>query len=131
VDTSTAFLTDTFNSGFADGDTLFYVGRYVNGAATDGDTLDLIVYDTADAIMLPTSFDTTDPNAHAVLGLSGLDVNLPKISSIYFAVRGLDDNFIDELRIAQSYADVVPEPSTAFLLALGLAGLAVRRRRLH
>lgn len=129
VDTSTTFLTDGVESGFSDGDTLFYVGRYFNSASADGDTLDLIIYDTADSILLPTSFDPTDPNAKAVLGLSNLDIDLTKISSIAFAIRGLDDNFVDELRIGTTYSSVVPEPSTALLFGLGLVGLAPLRRR--
>ena len=49
--------------------------------------------------------------------------------SITFTIRGENDNFVDELRIGTSYADVVPEPGTALLLAAGLCGLATAGRR--
>jgi hypothetical protein len=131
VDTPTAFTTNEVDNAFSDGDTLFLIGRYFNSAAMGGDTLDLVGYDTADAVTLPSSFDPTDPNASLSLGLSNLDVNLPTVNSITFSIRGLDNNFIDELRIGRTYADVVPEPTMTALLVtcLSAVGLSAWGRR--
>ncbi len=134
VETNTAatagLVADGASGAFADGDTFLVIGRYVNGAATDGDSLDLIGYDTADADILPGVFDPGDPNAEFAYGLSDLDIDLAKIDEIRFTIRGTDNNFIDELRIGDSYVSVVPEPTTATSLALGLAaGLFTSRRR--
>ncbi len=129
VDTATAFRTDIIGEAFEDGDTLFYVGRYVNSGSPGGDTMDMLVYDTADSITLPETFDLQDPNAIAVLGLSDLDIDLPVISAVSFYLRG-EDNFVDELRVGRTYADVVPEPSAgAGLLAVLAAPVAMRRLR--
>jgi hypothetical protein len=120
--------SDSEGSAFTNGQTLLLVGRYVNSAAADGDLLDLIVYDTADALTLPASFDPADAGAQVTLSLSGLDIDLAKISSISFSIRGADNNFIDELRIGTTYASVlVPEPATGVLVGLGLAALTSRR----
>lgn len=129
ADTFSAFLTDGIVSPYADGDTLLLVGRYFNSAAAGGDTLDMIGYDTATAGALASSFDPTDPNAAFAVGLSNLtptlDIDLAKVSAIQFAIRGADNNFIDELRIGRTYADVVvPEPGTVGLLLVGLAAVA-------
>jgi hypothetical protein len=121
-------LADGADNAFTDGATLLLVGRYVNSAAPDGDTLDLIVYDTSAATVLPTSFDPTDPNAAFAFELAGLDIDLARITSIAFTIRGADNNFIDELRIGTTYADVVPEPAAAALLGLGLSGLGLHGR---
>ena len=59
--------------------------------------------------------------------LDGLDIDLVQITSITFTIRGDDNNFVDELRIGDSYASVaVPEPGALAALLLGIAGLAAR-----
>jgi hypothetical protein len=120
------------DNAFVDGHTVLLVGRYLNASVLDGDRLDLLVYDTIDAESLAAGFDLSDPAAELAISLSGLDVDFTRIDSLTFTIRGQNDNFIDELRIGTSYADVVPEPGTALLLATGLCGLASagsRRRR--
>jgi hypothetical protein len=117
------------NDAFANGDTLLLVGRYENAAAPGGDVLELIGYDTADADRLPQRFDPADPNAEFAFRRDGLDVNLARVTSIRFQLRGAGNNFVDEFRAGTSYADVVPEPGTAALLGSGLAALALRSRR--
>jgi hypothetical protein len=49
-------------------------------------------------------------------------------SSVRIALPGDAATRVDELRVATSYADVVPEPATLSVLALGAIGL-IRRRR--
>lgn len=121
--TATGGLVASGSDGaFTNGDTLLLIGRYVNGDAAGGDLLDLVGYDTATASTLPASFDPMDPNAAFAYGLSDLDIDLAQITSITFTIRANDNNFIDELRIGTTYASVVPEPGTAWLMALGLAG---------
>jgi hypothetical protein len=112
------------DNAFIDGHTLLLVGRYLSSSAPDGDRLDLLVYDTIDAEAIAPTFDLADPAAELVISLTGLDVDLARIDAITFAIRGQNDNFVDELRIGTSYGDVVPEPGTALLLAAGLCGLA-------
>jgi hypothetical protein len=118
------------DGSFASGDTLLLVGRYFNSSAVDGDVLELIGYDTADADVLPANFDPTDPNAEFAFALSGLDIDFARISSITFTIRGDDNNFIDELRIGSSYASVIPEPARAALALLGLVALGIGARAL-
>lgn len=117
------------DDAFVDGHTLLLVGRYFNGAAPGSDTLDLLVYDTAGAEAIPASFDPLDSNAEHAFALDGLDIDLAAIRSITFTIRGDANNFIDELRIGDSYDSVVPEPGTGVLLLTGLAGLAAAGRR--
>jgi hypothetical protein len=112
------------DNAFTDGDTLLLVGRYLESDAPGGDLLQLLVYDTAEATLLPATFDPADPDAAAAFTLDGYDIDFAQITSITFTIRGLDNNFIDELRIGPSYRSVIPEPATASLLACGLAALA-------
>jgi hypothetical protein len=113
---------------FTSGQTLLLLGRYLNSAAADGDRLDLVVYDTADSVVLPASFDPADPAAQLSIGLDDLDVDFARISSLRFAIRASDNNYIDELRIGSNYGSVIPEPSTGALLLLGVLGLSALRR---
>jgi len=118
------------DGSFSDGQVLLLIGRYVNAAAPGGDRLDLIGYDVADPDVLPPVFDPTDSQAEFAFSLTGLDVDLARISAITFTIRGDSNNAIDELRIGDAYASVVvPEPGASGLLGLGLAALACRSRR--
>jgi hypothetical protein len=121
------------DQSFANGDTLFLIGRYVNSAAAGGDRLDLVGYDTADADVLPGAFDPADPNAEFTYELSGLDIDMTKITSITFTIRATNNNFIDELRIGSTYGSIViPEPATGVLaLVAAVAQLVPRRREVH
>jgi hypothetical protein len=117
------------DNAFVDGHTVLLIGRYFNGAVAGSDTLDLLVYDTADAESIPASFDPLDPNAEHAFSIDGLDIDMAAIRSITFTIRGDANNFIDELRIGDSYGSVVPEPAAATLLLTGLLGLAAHGRR--
>lgn len=122
-------VADGADGAFVDGQVLLLVGRYVNGAAPGGDRLDLVGYDVADADVLPSAFDPADPQAEFAFSLADLDVDLARISSIAFAIRGDANNAIDELRIGDTYRSVVvPEPGTLAALVPGLAALAAVRR---
>jgi hypothetical protein len=76
VSASTAATGELVAAGadlaFANGDLLLLVGRYLDSATAGGDVLELIGYDTADADLLPASFDPTDPNAEFAYLLDGL-----------------------------------------------------------
>lgn len=118
------------DAAFTSGQTLWLIGRYTNSAAPEGDSLDLIGYDTALAQAIAPTFDLADASAQFAFTLDGLDVNLASIGSLRFTIRGNDNNYIDELRIGETYADVtVPAPAAAGTLALGALALAGRRRR--
>jgi hypothetical protein len=126
-------IADGADQSFVDGDTLLLVGRYVNSAATGGDRLDLIGYNTADADILPLSFEPTDPNAEFAYDLENLDINFEQITSITFTIRGNDNNFIDELRIGTTYTAVIPEPGAPalFVIAGWIAAVLPLGRRRH
>jgi len=120
-------IADGADGSFTNGQTLFLVGRYVNSAAISSDSLELLGYNTADADVLPATFDPADPNAEFAYSLADLDIDFAKISSITFTIRGTASNFIDELRIGSTYASVVvPEPASALLLVAGLWLTAAR-----
>lgn len=127
--TGGSLIANGADNAFVDGHTLLLIGRYENAAAMGADLLQLLVYDTGDAESLPATFDPTDPNAESFFELSGVDIDFARIGEITFTIRGTDNNFIDELRIGDSYASVVaPEPSVAVLVGLALVILGSRRR---
>ncbi|HEX5067528.1 MAG TPA: PEP-CTERM sorting domain-containing protein [Myxococcota bacterium] len=113
---------------FTNGQVLFLFGRYQNGAAAQGDRLDLVGYETNAVTQIPGSFDPSDPAAQFRFSLTGVDIDMTRIDAVRFEIRGSANNFIDELRVGTTYADVVPEPAAAPLLLLGLAGFALRAR---
>jgi hypothetical protein len=80
-------------------------------------------YDTLDPDLLPPAFDPADPNAKLSFALTAVDIDLAKITSVSFTIRGTANHLIDELRVGSTWADVVPDPGTAPLLLLGLVGL--------
>jgi hypothetical protein len=119
-------IADGADQSFIDGHTLLLIGRYINSPAIDGDRLDLIGYDTADADVLPLSFEPTDPNAEFAYELENLDINFERITSITFTIRGDDNNFIDELRIGSSYSAIIPEPAApAMFVIVACVGTAL------
>ena len=100
-----------------------FVGTYKNDADNlNGNSLIAVVYD-------PES--VADKFAAAVYGVSGLDdAGQPK--SLLFDGTG-DSNFTTTTDLAyatpQEGVVGVPEPTSGLLLLLGVAGLALRRRR--
>jgi hypothetical protein len=124
------FIANGPDNAFSNGQTLLLIGHYLNASAVDGDLLQLVAYDTDQGIAIPQGFDMADPNAQVTIALSGLDIDLAKIASIDFTIRGAANNFIDELRIGSTYASVVPEPAgAALLLAFAAASGVCRSRR--
>jgi hypothetical protein len=115
------------DNAFTDGHTLLLIGRYTNGAAAGTDAIELVGYDTADAVALPAGFSPGDANAHLSYALSGVTIDLAKVSAVSFTIRGTANNFIDELRVGTTYAAIVPEPAAAPLI-LGLAGAGILAR---
>jgi hypothetical protein len=113
-------------SSFSNGQTLFLIGRYNNSPVALGDRLELLGYDTAASHPFPTAFDPADPNAILYQELRDIDIDLTRISAVRFEIRGADNNYIDELRIGSTVADVapIPEPRTWLLMLCGLAAVA-------
>ena len=122
--------TTGVSGAFSDGQTLLLIGRYNNSAIALGDRLELLGYDTASSHPLPPSFDPADPNALLYQELAGVDIDLARISSVRFEIRGDDNNYIDELRIGSTLADVapIPEPQAWLLMACGLAAVGASVR---
>ena len=118
------------DQAFSNGQTLLLIGRYNNSALALSDRLELLGYDTAASHALPAAFDPNDPNTVLYQELEGVDIDLERISSLRFTIRGDDNNFIDELRIGSTLADVspIPEPHTWLLTLCGIAAVAARVR---
>jgi hypothetical protein len=116
------------DGSFTNGQVLFLFGRYQNGATPLTDRLDLVGYETNAVTQIPGSFDPSDPAAQFRFSLTGVDIDMTRIDAVRFEIRGSANNFIDELRVGTTYADVVPEPAAAPLLLLGLAAFARRTR---
>jgi hypothetical protein len=115
------------DTAFENGQTFWMIGRYFNSDVVDGDILQLLAYDIEDSESIASEFDLTDPAADVVLSLSGVTIDLAKISMLRFEVRGASDNFIDELRIGQSFDEVtrglfaaVPEPASGIHVLCGI-----------
>ena len=119
------------DQAFTNGQTLLLIGRYNNSAVAGKDRLELLGYDTAASHALPVEFQPADPNAVLYQELADADIDLARISSLRFEIRGSDNNYIDELRIGSTLADVapVPEPQTWLMMLCGLAAGAVATRR--
>lgn len=123
------------DGAFENGHTLLLVGRYVNSPAVASDIIELVGYDTADADVLPTNFDPSDPQAEFAYRLDGRDIDFEQNTAISFNIRGDSNNFIDELRIGTTYASVallIPEPNSLVLSVVGalfcLQGRVTSRR---
>lgn len=135
VEAQTAATDGLFTAGadqsFIDGQSMLLIGRYINGALPQSDSVELVGYDTAQQHALPVSFEAIDPNRAFLYRLDGLDIDLTRVSTVSFAIRGTDNNHIDEFRLGSAYADValVPEPGVWLLMLLGIAGVVTTARR--
>jgi hypothetical protein len=116
------------DNAFTDGQVLWLIGRYVNGAAPGGDSLELVGYDTSKSVAVSPTFDIADPNAEFGFSLTGVDIDFTRISSLRFEVRGTDNNFLDEVRISYAYPAAVPEPAGVLLVMVGAVVIAARGR---
>lgn len=122
--------TSSPDSTFSNGQTLLLVGRYTNSPVAADDRLELLGYDTAAAHVLPAAFDPDDPQKLFYSRLDGIDMDFTRVSSLAFTIRGDDNNFIDEVRVGRTFADVtlVPEPGSWVLLLSGLTGIGCAAR---
>ncbi|MGH8666994.1 MAG: hypothetical protein ACREUX_22260 [Burkholderiales bacterium] len=92
--------------------------------------LDGLGCDTGASHALPADFDPNDPNTILYQELDEVDIELTRISSLRFTIRGSDNNYIDELRIGSTLADVapIPEPHTWLLMLCAIAAVAAGTR---
>lgn len=115
---------DTTSSAtdFVANTTYFLVGKIWKNASPNYNTVDLFINPISS--IEPITSSATDAGS----------MSAPTIS--YFTLRGFnldtDDRYVfDELRIGDTFASVVPEPSTALLLIGGAGLLLAFRQRFH
>ena len=127
-----AIVVDGADQSFADGQTLLLIGRYYNSALASGDELALLGYDTATAQSIASTFELSDPAAQFAYSVSGIDIDMERITSLRLEIRGANNNFLDEVRIGSTYAAVVvPEPTAGVLIILAMGGIGLVGRRLR
>ena len=118
------------DNSFIDGHTYWLIGRYFNSASPGADVLELVGYDIATTVEIPGGFDVSDPGAAFGFTLDGLDIDLERITTLQLEIRGTNNNFLDEVRLGNTYADVaIPEPAMPTMLAVAIAGACLGRRR--
>lgn len=129
VATGNAFRQFDTAHSYGTSDTLFVVGSYNLVAGSDNDSANLYVF--ANGAPVPQTEPLT-PNATSgpAQGTGG-DLATGQIVAFFLRNNSLEpDHFqIDDLRVDTTWAGVIPEPSSAILLAsIGAAGLLTRRR---
>ena len=109
-------LQTAINGGSGDYSNTFEF-QYSSGTLSNGDVLKVLVKDSAGKysdIVAATNPDGMDPTVINTLTVSGL----------------ADDTWTnDEFVFATGNYSAVPEPTSGLLMLVGLAGLALRRRR--
>ena len=125
VNNSAVGGTATYTSSpFATGtDVLWIIGKI--DAAVGDDTVSIRFYKGADALSATEDFTGTQSTTNSFSFASGLN-------TIRFNSPGgqLGQRF-DEFRLGDSFASVVPEPSTGALVLAGVCGLVMRRRSIR
>jgi hypothetical protein len=107
-----------FSNGYTADQNVFIVG-----SMTFGDLSHLDVF--AD----PASVPGTEPTTHSA-DSAGVDSVASSISAFYFRDNAGEPPIqVDELHIGTTWADVVPEPGSLSLAALGAVTVLARRRR--
>lgn len=123
--TTATYIQDTAN---------FVLGRYVN-SASGNDLVEIWVNPNATALSnYSISGNLVDlGTASSSVSLLNAAVTFSASSGVYLRAGGTNSVWTaDELYVGTAFSDVVtviPEPSTSALLALGIAGLVVLRRR--
>jgi hypothetical protein len=116
---NSATITWDTTDSFSTGNTLFIVGSYTFNTASSTD-------DLSQMWINPDPTSVTPPAAT----ISGTGTDLSTIASfvLFDRIASEPTGVVDELRVDQSWANVVPEPTTAALAGLGLLALICGRR---
>ena len=106
--------------GVTDGNVIFVVGKIAFDAVGDGN--------------LEMWFNIALTETEGTIGTADSEVAVASGSYtlgdyVHFRSGNNHEGVLDEIRLGESLADVIPEPATFFLAAVGLLGLRRRRQR--
>lgn len=132
IDVSTGDAAAAIAAGTADYDLSAYFSSY--GSQRDYGTIDLTFLDGMGGTLgtdMITDGDSTQWSLEATTGTVPVGTATVRIDIYGTARSGAPDGYIEnvDFRITSSAAGDIPEPASAVLFALGMAGVAAWRRR--
>ncbi len=121
--------TDTASYAFGTG-TIANSGGAIVTAANSGKTLDGGTTYTGFFVIFDSDTVTAGSTNYALVsGASGLTVSPSATAAAISFVAGNQATFLNNTSNWKSYGEAVPEPTSGLLMLLGMAGLALRRKR--
>ena len=133
---SVATITALLDAGTSTADYSFGSGTIAaNGAANvaygeSGKALDAGKTYTGFYVIFDSATPTSGSTSYAVVSeASGLTVSPSAQAASMTFVAGNQATFLNNTANWKSYGEAVPEPTSGLLMLLGVAGLALRRRR--